>query len=94
MELIAIEKKEWLEVIARLVRIESLLREKSENGYREQKLWVPLAEFLKHSTISRASWYREYQHKIKHRNDGIKIWVNIPSFEAYLEDKAINKRAA
>lgn len=95
MEFVVIEKKNWEELTERLERIEQYLL-KIEPGQDNsiKRLWMPLNEFLKHSTISRASWYREYQHRIKHRNDGIKIWVNWQSYEQYLEDKAINKKAA
>lgn len=95
MELIVIEKKDWLELTERLDRIEKCLdRLNLSEKISQRKDWMPLNEFLKYSTISRASWYREYQYKIKYRNDGIKIWVNWPSYEHYLEEKAVNKRAA
>lgn len=58
----------------------------------QKRDWIPLSEFFKYSSISRSSWYREYQYKIKYRDDGVKIWVNIPSYESYLEEKAINKK--
>lgn len=95
MEFIVIEKKNWEELTERLSRIEEhLLRTESNQNGSIKKMWLPLNEFLKQSTISRASWYREYQYKIKYRNDGIKIWVNWLSYEEYLEEKAINKKAA
>ncbi|MCD6017251.1 MAG: hypothetical protein K0S53_372 [Bacteroidetes bacterium] len=54
------------------------------------KNWLPLPMFLEHYNISRQSWGREYKNKIKYRDDGIKIWVHVPSMEKYLMDKSIN----
>ncbi len=95
MELIVIEKKEWEQVKETLARIEqSITKLDVTKSISQKRDWLTLNEFLKNSTISRASWYREYQYKIKYRNDGIKIWVNWGSYEQYLEEKAINKKAA
>lgn len=95
MELKVIKNEEWQEIAQRLQRIELALEIISkQQPAKQQKDWIPLTEFLTYSTISRASWYRDYQFKIKYRNDGVKIWVNVPSYEAYLEEKAINKKAA
>lgn len=95
MEFVVIEKKDWHELQEKISQIEQhLINLNSKTTSNIKQLWIPLNDFLKASTISRASWYREYQHRIKHRNDGIKIWVHWPSYENYLEEKAINKKAA
>lgn len=95
MEFVVIEKRELELLKETLVRIEqNIAKLEISHSYPQKKEWMPLTEFLKNSTISRASWYREYQYKIKFRNDGIKIWVNWQSYVAYLEEKAINKKAA
>ncbi|HWY11285.1 MAG TPA: hypothetical protein VN026_08170 [Bacteroidia bacterium] len=95
MEFVVIEKKEWELLNETLIKIEqNIAKLEISQPFPQTREWMPLIEFLKHSTISRASWYREYQYKIKFRNDGIKIWVHWPSYENYLEEKAINKKAA
>jgi hypothetical protein len=91
MEVVTIDSEVWQQLNKKLEAVEKLIQTVSEEKKKTIKTdWIPLKEFLSTYNISNSSWYDRYKKKIKHRNDGLKVWVHKPSMEKYLMEKAIN----
>jgi hypothetical protein len=90
MEVVLLDKQDYNNLVNEIAQLKDLVLSIAKPDNKLNKDWLPLKKFLNEYDISNSCWYDTYRKKIKHRNDGSKIWVHKPSMEKYLMEKSIN----